>query len=151
MADLSDQNIEKLLKSMDASLSELARRGGTGSSTASSSRSTRSSIEMVKADSFERELRAATRNFSGFNKVQKKLNEVTDEYLDILKEGGEQTERGKELQALHNRLIKESSSYINEQAVEYNKLVNKTLPEQLAAFDSIIKGSNNFTSSLAKL
>lgn len=135
---------------MDASLSELARRGGTGSSTASSSRSTRSSIEMVKADSFERELRAATRNLSGFNKVQKKLNEVTDEYLDILKEGGEQTERGKELQALHNRLIKESSSYINEQAVEYNKLVNKTLPEQLAAFDSIIKGSNNFTSSLAK-
>lgn len=151
MADLSDQNIERLLRSMDASLAELARRGGTGAaSSSSSSRSTRSSIEMVKADSFERELRSATRNLSGFNKVQKKLNEVTDEFLDVVKQGGAETKRGKELQELHNKLIKESSSYINEQAVEYNKLVNKTLPEQLAAFDNIIKGSNNFTSSLAK-
>ena len=79
MSELTDQNIERLLKSMDASLSELARRGGVGapSSSSSSSRSTRSSIEMVKADSFERELRAATRNLSGFNKVQKKLNFIS--------------------------------------------------------------------------
>ena len=148
---LDEQKLLELFTTMNRNIEQLARSstGGAGKG-AGDGRSGSDAIDQAAADKFERSIRAGTRNLSGANRAFKYLTKSTERLTGMTEEQLMTTSKGKRAIEAFNLALNQSSSYLSEAAVEYNKMVGKSIPEQHAAFRNLVKGTDGLSSQLAK-
>lgn len=149
---LDEAQMLALFRSMDTNLQQLARSSGAGGGGGDGGlgRSGSDAIDRAEADKYERSLRAGTRNLSGQNRAQSYLTKSTQRLTSMTNKELKERSKGKNALKAFNLALDKSSSYLSEAAVEYNKLVGRSIPEQMSAFRNLVQGTNGLTSTLAK-
>jgi hypothetical protein len=157
----SDAQLNALITALTSSVNTLARVTGASHSggAASSSRSTRSSnmsaFGEAAMDDYERQLRLNSKNLTAQNRL---LKESTAAFRNLIgaaasdprgTSSGSKAERVKKAQeqlAQSTEGVKQTQDKLT---IEYTKLIRLSLPQQVAAFKNLVKGttglSNNFS------